>query len=116
MTNLLSAPEQLATARLLLRKPKLEDADAIFNAYAGDKDIPRYMTWRAQATANQTRRFLTLCLGEWSEGSGFPYVIAHPNKPDHPFGMIHLHCRPHSVLFGYVLARKFGVKDTPRRP
>ena len=107
MTNLLSAPEQFSTARLLIRMPKLDDAEAIFHAYAGDSDITYYMRWRAHATAKDTRGFLRLCLDQWSAGSDFTYAIAHPNRPDRPFGMISMHPRPRLMLFGYVLARKY---------
>ena len=37
----LNAPSELTTARLLLRKPAIEDAQPLFDAYVSDPEIPR---------------------------------------------------------------------------
>ncbi len=100
-----TAPEQFATARLLLRKPKRDDAEVIFRAYAADAQVSYYMIWRPHATADETRTFVDLCLGQWAEGSEYSYAITEPDRPDHPFGMITMRRRPHEMQFGYVLAR-----------
>jgi len=38
-------PESFATARLILRKPRVEDAPLIFAAYAQDPEVVRYLTF-----------------------------------------------------------------------
>lgn len=105
MTNRLNAPDEFATARLLLRKPRLDDAAALFHAYARDREVVRFVTWRPHQSEQETRGFLELCLEEWSTESGHPYVIEIAGADARPVGMIHLHKRPHRVEFGYIMAR-----------
>ena len=38
-------PERIETPRLILRKPMLEDAEEVFEAYASDPEVTRYLTW-----------------------------------------------------------------------
>jgi len=43
----MTAPETLRTGRLVLRRARLDDAQAVFDAYASDPEVTRYMTWTA---------------------------------------------------------------------
>ncbi len=105
MSESLDAPFQHSTARLRLRKPKLEDADPIFAAYATDPEVVRFLSWRVHQSTQDTLEFLQLCLDAWSKGTIFAYVIELRDNPENPIGMIDV--RPHGprVAFGYVLAR-----------
>ncbi|HEX7050746.1 MAG TPA: GNAT family N-acetyltransferase [Longimicrobiales bacterium] len=38
-------PETLDSARLRLRRPRAEDASAIFGAWTQDPDVTRYLGW-----------------------------------------------------------------------
>ena len=51
-------PEILETARLRLRKPVLQDAEEIFRQYAQDPEVTKYLTWKPNRHANETRDFL----------------------------------------------------------
>ena len=101
----LDAPSALTTERLLLRKPVEEDAQPIFDAYASDPDIPRYMTWLAHRDVESTRDFLRFCVSQWNENVNFEYVVERLSHPGTPIGMIGMHPGPGRVGFGYVLAR-----------
>jgi len=98
----LKPPDRLATARLCLRKPTMDDAQALFDAYASDPDVPRYMTWVPHKDVSETRSFLEDCLAGWRDGTMIDYII---ERRSAPIGMIGFHARPHRVNFGYVLAR-----------
>ncbi len=102
MVSSLDAPVEYSTPRLLLRKPRLEDAAPLFRAYASDLDVVRFVSWLVHESEEETLDFLRRCLGEWSDGSGYQYVI---EAADEPVGMIGFHMRPYRVEFGYVIAR-----------
>lgn len=55
-------PKNFETTRLHLRPPTLEDAETIFNQYAQDAEVTKYMTWRPHADMQTTRAFLERCL------------------------------------------------------
>jgi len=105
MSLSLVAPAELLTARLRLRKPTLADANPLFRAYATDEEVVRFLIWTPHRSVTDTRDYLKHCLGEWSTGNSFPYVIESLDSQSGPIGMIDLRKRPHGMDFGYVLAR-----------
>ncbi len=70
-----SAPEQLETARLRLRKPTAADADAIFHRYSSDPIVTRYLGWPRHTSVDDTRAFLAFSDAEWEKWSAGPYLI-----------------------------------------
>ena len=105
MAEPLDVPLQLFTPRLRLRKPELEDAGAIFAAYATDPEVVRFLSWRIHRHVEDTSGFLQQCLEAWSDGTSFAYVVELLDEPASPNGMIDLRPRGRRVEFGYVLAR-----------
>ena len=101
--------EQIETERLLLRKPRMDDAPAIFSAYAQDLEVTRYMTWRPHKNVRETYRIVELMLKLWDEGEAYSYVITLRNS-DSAIGMIAMHPDGFKVAIGYVLARQYWNK------
>jgi RimJ/RimL family protein N-acetyltransferase len=69
------APERIETERLLLRKPVLEDDRAIFERYASDPEVTRFLAWPRHQSIEQTRAFLHFSDGEWARWPAGPYLI-----------------------------------------
>src|SRR5947208_682083 len=44
-----AAPDEINTQRLLLRKPRVEDAPTMFHTYAQDPTVTRFLLWRPHA-------------------------------------------------------------------
>ena len=57
--------EELETARLVLRRPTVEDAEAAFQSYASDPKITRYLTWAAHTSPAQTREHFQQAIDAW---------------------------------------------------
>ncbi|MEM7224049.1 MAG: GNAT family N-acetyltransferase [Pseudomonadota bacterium] len=102
--NGLAPPAEISGARLTLRRPRLEDARALFESYTQDPEVAHFLTWQPHGSQEETERFLTYCLDEWQTRASFPYVIE-LFEAIGPCGMIHLRPKPQRVEFGYVLAR-----------
>jgi len=82
-------PTFFETSRLQLRPPTMEDAAAIFQEYAQDAEVAKYMTWRPHDTVQTTREFLERCLTGWENETAFPWMMT--RKDDHQLiGMIDL--------------------------
>ena len=69
------APERYETARLILRRPTVEDAAVVFERYAGDPEVSRYLAWRLHQSSEMTRAFLEFSDSEWDRWPGGPYLI-----------------------------------------
>ena len=98
------APEVIRTARLMLRPPRMDDAQRIFEAYAQDPEVTRYLSWRPHESIHETREFVRGCMQAWERGSRFPWVITRITDGA-VIGMIDLTLSWYLGSIGYVLAR-----------
>ena len=56
----------IGTERLLLKPPTLEDTQAIFDRYASDADVTRYLGWPKHTSVQDTQAFVGFSLSEWA--------------------------------------------------
>jgi RimJ/RimL family protein N-acetyltransferase len=98
-------PETFRTERLLLRRPRNDDAAPLFRAYTTDPEVTRFLIWRPHKDIEETKRFLASCDEDWEADRSYPFAIGLPPDAAHPFGMIHIRPTVHGADFGYVLAR-----------
>jgi RimJ/RimL family protein N-acetyltransferase len=68
------APERLETERLLLRRPRAQDAAAIFTTYAADPEATTYVGFPRHRTIDETRAFLTFSDKQWAQWPAGPYL------------------------------------------
>lgn len=52
------SPAELTGRRVLLRRPHIEDAHAMFDAFAADPRVTRYLSWRPHPDVTETRRVI----------------------------------------------------------
>ena len=67
--------ERIETARLVLRKPRAADADAVFSRYTSDPEVTRLLGWPRHVSLEQTRAFLEFSDAEWQRWPAGPYLI-----------------------------------------
>jgi RimJ/RimL family protein N-acetyltransferase len=100
----MTAPASWETARLVARRAALEAAQAVFEAYAQDPEVARYMIWRPHRDIDETIAFLDRCQRAWQDGTAFPWTLW--AKDDGRLaGMIEARLHGTSVDIGYVLRR-----------
>jgi ribosomal-protein-alanine N-acetyltransferase len=102
----LRPPEEFDTARLMLRVPKLTDAEEIFGLYAQDKQVTRFLTWKPHKSIDETRQFLDECIQDWKTGRKFPWAVVEKEN-NQLVGMIEVEFEEHRAEIGYVLARSY---------
>jgi hypothetical protein len=61
----LKAPRELQTARLTLAAPRPVDADAMFERYASDPGVTRYLGWPRHQSIAETQRFVAFSSAAW---------------------------------------------------
>jgi len=105
----MNLPERFESERFILRKPRMEDAPVIFEIYARDPDVTRYLTWKPHQTIRETEQFLLACGQLWRTGKDFAYAIT-LKEDDKLIGMFALHPMNLKVEVGYALARPYWGK------
>ena len=102
------APEIIETERLLLRKPKRSDAQAVYDRYASDREVTRYLSWPTHRSVADTLAFLAMSDDEWQRWPAGPYlVLTRTNgKSEALVGSTGLFYKsPTRAVTGYVFAR-----------
>lgn len=98
-------PESLQTERYHVRRVRLADAEVIFEAYAADPEVTKYLTWPTHSDVSETRLYVERVVQEWDSGVGYPAVIESLANPKRLLGMIHPHLAGSRVSYGYVIRR-----------
>jgi [ribosomal protein S5]-alanine N-acetyltransferase len=97
-------PDVLHTPRLQLRPIVRSDAGPIFNTYAQDREVTRFVVWRRHQKPEDADLFVSRCNSSSPEASR-TYALC--GREDGALrGVLGLtQIRLHYVEFGYVLAR-----------
>ena len=99
------APEQVETARLVLRRPRADDAHAIFHRYSSDRDVTRYVGWPAHSSVDDTAGFLSYSDAEWERSPAGPYLAFSREDATLLGGTGLAFETPFRAATGYVFAR-----------
>jgi len=97
-------PEEIKTERLVLRKPRMEDAQAVFVGWFQDQNITYFLTWRPHEDIRQTESMLSRAIAAWDTDARFPYMITLKERDD-AIGMIDPRVEDSQMGIGYVLSK-----------
>jgi ribosomal-protein-alanine N-acetyltransferase len=101
----MKTPALVTTARLVLSAPEPGDADAIFERFASDFEVTRYMSWPRHRSLSDTRDFLSFSAAQWQRRDVGPYLIR-AREDDRLLGATGLQIDgPGEAVTGYVLAK-----------
>ena len=96
----------LETERLLMRRPTKDDASAIFNSYASDPDVTKYLRFSPHKTLQDTHDFIKWSDEQWEKRS-YCFIIV--SKEDERIiggtGLEYVHGESDEARIGYCLAK-----------
>ena len=92
------------TARLHLRPPSPDDADAVFAGWASDPAVTRWLTWRPHERVDTVREFLAHQATLVAAGGQHAWVLVE-RAGGTPIGMLDAVVDGPRVVLGYALAR-----------
>jgi len=104
MPDTCNTPSSFRTTRLVLRRPRLADAPVIFERYASDPEVTRFLSWPRHSTVADTRTFIEFSDAEWASWPAGPYLVE--SRDNVLLGGTGLAFEtPERASTGYVLAR-----------
>jgi ribosomal-protein-alanine N-acetyltransferase len=101
----MKSPLELATERLILVRPTLVDASEVFERYASDPEVTRFLGWQRHTSVSDTQAFLTYSASEWERWPAGPYLIRRRSDSWLLGGTGLGFESPEKALTGYVLAK-----------
>lgn len=57
------------TERLVLRPFTENDAEALFNNWASDDEVTKYLTWPTHSSVEESREYVNYCIQQYSTSS-----------------------------------------------
>ncbi len=103
-------PDEIQTERMTLRRATTADAPAVFERYAQDRDVTRFMAWRPHKSIADTEAFLSSQEKAWSTGEGHRCWALVPHGEQAAIGMIGASTSISGTELGYVLAQAYWGK------
>jgi len=100
----MKAPDMIETARLILRRPRDEDANAIFSKWANDSLVTKYLSWSLHESLVATADFIRFSDTEWMTWPAGPYVMESRETAGLIGSTGYGFCSDHDAEVGYVLA------------
>ena len=101
----MNAPELLHTARLILRKPRPDDAPRLFASYGQDPEVTRFLLWRPHTSVTDSEAFIQHASETWATGAAFTWFLFIRSNNELA-GSIAARPKGNEIEIGYVLARR----------
>jgi len=93
----------IRTKRLLLRRFSIDDANDMYNNWANDERVTKYLTWRPHASADDTRILLENWCGEYIKYDYYNWLIEYNNTPIGNISVVRMDNRSEYAELGYCM-------------
>ena len=80
--------KELETDRLRLRKFELTDAEAIYNNWANDSDVTKYLMWPTHKDVGVTSSVLSEWVNRYNDDTFYQWAIVLKSNRSNPIGSI----------------------------
>lgn len=99
----------LETERLMLRPLTVEDAQKVYENWAGDPDVTRFMRWNTHTDANATKEWLTAWVKTVSDQQVYDWgiILKAIDEPIGSIGALTEETEPDRYTFGYCIGKRF---------
>ena len=104
----------IETERLILRPFTLEDAQPMFDNWASDPEVSKYVTWPAHESVDVTKMLLEDWVTRYEKMDNYSWAITLKEKGDEPIGNISavpVDDHTESVEIGYCMGRAWWGKS-----
>ena len=102
--------KRLETDRLILRQFVIDDAADMYNNWANDPDVTKYLTWQHHKTVEDSSAILTDWIGQYDKDDFYQWAIVLKGSGDKPIGgisVVHKDDAVEMVHIGYCIGKKW---------
>ena len=103
---------RLETERLILRRFKTQDADMMFNNWASDSEVTKYLTWPHHSDVSVTKQILSMWVNDYMHSKFYQWGIELKETGELIGGisLVKIDDEEKKVEAGYTLSRKYWNK------
>ncbi len=105
--------KEIETKRLILRKFKVEDSENMFNNWASDDEVAKYLTWKAHENIELTKSVINTWVKEYDNAESYQWAIKYKedNQVIGSVGVIDCSDRDKRCEIGYCISKKYWNKS-----
>ena len=103
----------IETERLILRRFKVEDAEAMYRNWASDEEVTKFLTWPPHSSVEITKDILKNWINDYKNKDSYNWAITIKENGDEPIGSIGVvdsNERINMVHIGYCISKKWWNK------
>ncbi|MBU5478437.1 GNAT family N-acetyltransferase [Eubacterium sp. MSJ-13] len=100
---------RLETDRLLLRPFRIEDAKDVFDNWASDDEVTKYLTWPTHSSVEMSRSYMEFCINGYNEKNVYQWGIELKNSHEliGNISVVKIIDEIDSMELGWVIGRKW---------
>ena len=100
----------LETDRLILRPFELDDAESMFNNWASDEEVTKYLTWNTHKSIEETKSVLAFWVNQYEKEERINFAIVYKENNELIGGIDVVGYLEGVPVIGYNLSRKYWNK------
>lgn len=101
--------KRIETDRLILRRFTVEDAEKMYQNWAGDPEVTKFLTWPTHSSVAVTRMVLTDWVSSYENADKYEWCIAlkENDEPIGSMGVVNCNEKAQSMEIGYCISRAY---------
>lgn len=102
----------LESERLILRKLKIDDATNMYNNWASDNEVSKYLPWNTHKNIEETKKILNMWIAEYKEDNIYNWGIEVKNNSEliGTITVMHIDERCQIAEIGYCIGKNYWGK------
>lgn len=102
--------KEIKTERLTLRRFRKEDAQAMFDNWASDERVTKFLTWPAHENPEASEYVIGLWINDYEKRNSYQWAIEFEGKPIGSIGAVQINEGSESAEIGYCIGFDFWGK------
>ncbi len=105
--------QTIETERLILRQFRIEDADDMFENWASDPEVTKFLTWPPHASVDITKGLLSEWVSRYEDGGYFNWVMELKENGEAigNISVVNLNEKVESAEIGYCMSRAYWGRE-----
>lgn len=105
--------QTIETQRLILRKFRAEDAQAMFNNWASDNEVTKFLTWPAHQNVEATQEYIAYLQNNYMNNHAYDWAIElkEIGEPIGSISVVNMNETVGLVHVGYCIGRNWWRMD-----
>ncbi|MDE6594583.1 MAG: GNAT family N-acetyltransferase [Oscillospiraceae bacterium] len=102
----------IETERLILRPFRSEDAPVMFRNWAGDREVPKYLTWNVHRSVADTENVVNMWVAQYNDIKTYNWVIVlkELGEPIGSIGVCRIYDNIDGAEIGYCIGKPWWGK------